>query len=76
MTIEFLLHFVAFFPGSLTVFHKGRQLKSGGRQLKSSKAGQQNNFFMYWPHFSIKKMTQKCYNTSCRSSMINPDILV
>ena len=28
----FLLHFVAFFPCSLTIVHRGRQQKSGGRQ--------------------------------------------
>ena len=61
-----------FFPGSLSIFYKARQLKSGNRQLKSSvvldkstvfhrgrqqkssRARQQNSFFKFWPHFSIR----------------------
>ena len=31
-----------------TVFYRGRQ-------QKGSRAGQQNNFLIIWPHFSIKK---------------------
>ena len=51
--------FCGFFPDSLTVFNRGRQ-------LKSSRAGQQNNFFIFWLHFSIlKKITLKCNKTSC-----------
>ena len=38
---------------------------NGGRQLKSSRAGQQNNFIIFWPHFSIKKSPKKCNKTSC-----------
>ena len=48
-------HFVAFcsfFPSSLTVFHRGRQLKSGSRQQKSFRAGQQNIFFIFEPDFN------------------------
>ena len=30
-----------------TVFHKGKE-------QKSSRAGQQNNFLIIWPHFSTK----------------------
>ena len=33
--------FCSFFPCSLTVFHMGRQQKSGGRQQKSSRADKQ-----------------------------------
>ena len=62
LNIDITFNFVAFcsfFPGSLTGFHKGRQLKSGGRQLKSSRAGQQNIVFhILGPHFSIKEITQ------------------
>ena len=36
--------FCSFFPCSLTVVHRGRQWKSGGRQWKSSRAGRQNIF--------------------------------
>ena len=36
--------FCSFFPGSLTVVHRGRKQKSGGRQQKSSRAGQQYCF--------------------------------
>ena len=52
-----LLHFVAFFPGSLTGFHRNR-------------AGQQNNFFIFWLHFS----TKKCYQLI--SSSDNKKILL
>ena len=41
--------FCSFFPGSLNVFLKGRQ-------LKSSTAGQQNNFFIFWPHSVVEKL--------------------
>ena len=44
--------FCSFFTCSLTVFHRGRQQKSGGRQWKSSRAGQQNIF----PNFSLISM--------------------
>merc|ERR1711935_1309875 len=41
-----------------TVFHRGRQ-------LKSSRAGKQNIFFIFQPDFNIQKFTQKCNKTSC-----------
>ena len=53
---SFLLHFVAFFPCSLTVFHRSRQ-------LKSSRAGQQNNFLIFQPYFNVEippKNATKC----------------
>ena len=70
--------FCSFFPGSLTVVHRNRQLKSGrrhqksgvrqkkaleldnstvfhkGKEQKSSRARQQNNFLIIWPHFITK----------------------
>ena len=36
--------FCSFFPYSLTVVHRGRQQKSGGRQQKSSRADKQHCF--------------------------------
>ena len=36
--------FCSFFPSSLTVFHRGRQQKSRGRQWKSSRADKQHCF--------------------------------
>ena len=55
---NYLLHFVAFFQVfSLTVFHMGRQ-------LKSSRAGHQPSFFIFWLYFS-KKVTQECNKASC-----------
>ena len=58
-----LVAFCSFFQDSLAVFHRCEQLKSRGRQQKSSIAGQQNNVFIFWPHISIKtsspKFTQK-----------------
>ena len=46
--------FCSFFPCSLTFFHRGRKQKSGGRQQKSSRAGQQNNFFIFQPDFNVQ----------------------
>ena len=46
--------FCSFFPCSLTVFHRGRQQKSRGRQWKSSRAGQQNFFFIVQPDFNVE----------------------
>ena len=40
----FFVAFCSFFPCSLTVFHRGRQQKSMGRQWKSSRADKQNCF--------------------------------
>ena len=72
-----LLHFVAFFQCSFTVVYRGRQRKSGGRQWKSSRAGQQNIFFIFQPDFNIEiyhpKMQQ---NILLHSGMITPNILV
>ena len=48
-----LLHFVVFFPCSITVVHRGKR-KSGGRQWKSSRAGKQNFFFIFQPDFNIE----------------------
>ena len=44
--------FCSFFPCSLTVVHRDRQQKSGGRQWKSSRAGQQNILVIFQPDFS------------------------
>ena len=61
--------FCSFFLSSLTVFHRGRQLESvgrhcpWGRQLKSSRAGQQYCF----PYGSTTKRQQK----SCRAGHQN-----
>ena len=46
--------FCSFFPCSLTVVHRDRQRKSGGRQWKSSRAGQQNIFFIFQPDFNVE----------------------
>ena len=46
-----LLHFVAFFPCSLTVFHRGDNEKV---EVDNEKAGQQNNFFTFKPDFNIE----------------------
>ena len=51
-----LLHFVAFFHVD-SLFYKGvdtRQQKSGDRQWKSSRAGQQNIIFILQPDFNVK----------------------
>ena len=46
--------FCSFFTCSLTVVHKGRPWKRRGRQWKSSRAGQQNNFFIFQPDFNVE----------------------
>ena len=82
-----MLHFVTFFQvASLFSIrvdnYKGLELDNStvfhrGRQQKSSRAGQQNNFFIFWPHFSIKKITEKMQQIILlHSSMIKPDTLV
>ena len=58
---HYLLHFLAI-PCSLTVFHRGRQLKSGGRQLFSigvhnEKALELDNrivFYIFQPDFNVE----------------------
>ena len=50
----------SFFQCSLTVFHRGRQQKSGGRQWKSS-----GYFFHISASFQCRNITQKCNKTSC-----------
>ena len=64
----------SFFPGSLTVFHRGRQPESGGRQLKSSRAGNRiiSSYFkgqkklkwLFQANISSKKRTNKFYFTT------------
>ena len=70
----FLLHFRSFFLGTLTVVHRGRQQKSGSRQQKSSRVGQQNNFLIIWPYFIKKNHPKVQQNILLHSSMITPDI--
>ena len=41
---KYFVAFCSFFPCSLTVFHRGRQRKKGGRQWKSSRADKQHCF--------------------------------
>ena len=60
--------FCSFFSCSLTVSCnlRVRQWKSGGRQWKSSRAGQQNFFFIFQSDFNkYTNIAQKCNITSC-----------
>ena len=71
--------FCSYFPGSLTVVHKGRQQKSGvrqqksgGRQQKSSRAGQQNYFFKFQPYFNLEiHITQNARTNHGQHSGLN-----
>jgi hypothetical protein len=52
-----------------TVFHRGRQ-------WKSSRAGQQNTFFIFQPDFNVEYNPKMPQNILLHSGMITPNILV
>ena len=54
LSITFFVAFCSFFPCSLTVFHRKKKQKSRDRQWKSSRAEQQNNFFIFQPEFNLE----------------------
>ena len=67
MMEDTLLHSVAFFHVA-SLLTTGQKI--GGAQLKSSRAGQQNIFFIFQPDFNMQQ------NILLYSGMIMPNILV
>ena len=55
---QFFVAFCSFFQCSLTVFQRGRQRKSGGRQWKS---WTKNIFFIFHPNVQISPKNSICF---------------